>query len=475
MVRQSNETAAPSFIDTAGRLPPMWDRRVIFFANLLSIFFENKEQTKVLSDQVGELDSYSARLIPLVNLLFRGCSGGRNNHLVVERPPDPALCKYLENDLGLSLPELVVLDHNKYLQWGQRLRQESAADLSRIFGEEIDSSKSLCLDGYVTDETLTALASKIGCTTVSTMSGSHDGNNKLLLHRFLADQGLPTLDTVIAESADDISGCADQLSQRGYSSAIVRSQIGASGIGMVKLSGLGETECLPQVPDYFFYEGPCLVQGWLAAGEQGIQSLRSPSTQLFLDETTVYAFDMTEQILSDDSVHEGNESPPAYLDQLPDLRSETIAQAEIVGRWLHRTGYRGPASIDWLVVERSSVKGDVAKMEVFVCEINARVTGATYPSILAKHFHPSGAWLLRNLRLGVPETSAALLQIFESAGHLFHADSHSGILPLNFNFGPDGLVHKGQFICIGDSTEQCHHLLHLAQQDLPGSWNADRD
>lgn len=468
MAHDSNNVDPPTFVDTAGRLPPLWDRRVIFFANLLSIFFENKEQTDVLNDQVGELDSYSARLIPLVNLLFRGS----NNQLVVERPPDAALCRYLEQDLGLSLPRIVVLDHEEYLRWGQRVGDELNADPSEIFGAELSTVEGFFLDGYVTDDTLTRLAVSLGCPTVSTPIGSQEGNNKLLLHQFLAGVGLPTLDTAIAESADDISECARQLAQQGYSSAIVRSQIGASGIGMMRLASLHETDSLQQVPTYFFYEGPCLVQGWLAAGERGIQNIRSPSTQLFLDETTVYAFDMTEQILSVDSIHEGNESPPPYLDQLPNLRAETIRQAEVVGGWLHRTGYRGPASIDWLVVERGGQEGEA---EVYVCEINARVTGATYPSVLAKHFHPSGAWLLRNLRLNVPITSTTLLQIFDSAGHLFHSGGRAGILPLNFNFGSDGLVHKGQFICIGDSTHQCHDLLRLAEQDLPGSWKVDRD
>lgn len=449
----------------------MWDRPVIFFANLLSIFFENKEQTDVLSDQVGELDSYSARLIPIVNLLFRG-SG---NQLVVERPPDEALCRYLQQDLGLSLPKIVVLNHDDYLLWGRRTSSEPDSDPREIFGGELPTGAGLCLDGYVTDETLNGVASKLGCPTISTVSGSHAGNNKLLLHQFLAHEGLPTLDSVIAESADEISECANQLAQRGYSSAIVRSQIGASGIGMIKLSCLQKSELLPHVPSYFFHEGPCLVQGWLAPGEHGIREIRSPSTQLFLDESTVYAFDMTEQILSSDSIHEGNESPPPYLSQLPNLRAETIRQAEKVGAWLHRTGYRGPASVDWLVVQRSKADGATVGMEVYVCEINARVTGATYPSVLAKHFHPSGAWLLRNLRLNVPTNSANLLQIFDSAGHLFHEGSRAGILPLNFNFGADGLVHKGQFICIGDNTDQCHHLLRLAEQDLPGRWKADRD
>jgi hypothetical protein len=446
----------------------MWNRRVIFFANLLSIFFGNEEQTRVLSNQVGELDSYSARLIPILNLLFRGS----DNQLVVEREPDPVLCAYFEQRLGLSLPKIVVLNHDDYLRWGQRIKNQSDADPHQMFA---DINQPFCIDGYVTDETLSRFSSGLDCPTVSTSEASKAGNNKWMLHQFLLQRDLPTLDTVIAETGQDLAACAKQLAQQGYASAIIRSQIGASGIGMMRIDCLKDQEALPRVPEYFFYEGPCLVQGWLAPGVKGISQIRSPSTQLFLDESTVYAFDMTEQILSSESIHEGNESPPPYLDQRPSLRAETIRQAEIVGGWLHQTGYRGTASIDWLVVERDNAQGGTPHLEVYVCEINARVTGATYPSLLAKHFHPSGAWLLRNLRLNIPAASDRLLQIFDQAGHLYHPDRRAGILPLNFNFGADGLVHKGQFVCIGDNTDQCHHFLRLAEQDLPGNWLADRD
>jgi hypothetical protein len=252
---------------------------------------------------------------------------------------------------------------------------------------------------------------------------------------------------------------------------VLRSQIGASGIGMFRLHDLDRPESFPEIPGYFFYEGPCLVQGWFEPGILGIRRLRSPSTQLFVNESHVYAFDMTEQILSRESIHQGNESPPAYFAEFPGLREETMRQAREVGRWLHGTGYRGTASIDWLIVEREGQ----AQPDVFVCEVNARVTGATYPSLLARHFHPTGAWLLRNLRLRVPLCSEDLLQMFEIPGHLYRRGDRKGIIPLNVNFGADGLVHKGQFLCIGETTDECHRFLNLAEQDLPVHWDDDRD
>ncbi len=473
MTASLKSPSRPTFIDTQGRLPPLWQRRSVFFANLLSLFYGNAEQTRVLGDEVGELDSYSNRLIPILDLLF----AQPGNILVVEREPDPDLCRYFREELELSLPKIGVLPHEEYLELGRQLMSNPEASLSDILpaGHPLAgataSDASVWIDGYVTDEVLSVIAQRMHCPTTSSTAASQAGNNKLLLHQFLTAQGLPTVATEMARRSSDIARCTANLMAKGYTAAVVRAQVGASGVGMLKLHDLSQPEPTNKIPDYFFHEGPCLIQGWLSPGVLGINSVLSPSTQLFVDEERVYAFDMTEQILSDHHVHEGNESPPPYLVDHPGIRIETMRQAELVGGWLHGTGYRGTASIDWLVAER---EGE-ADWEVYVCEINARVTGATYPSLLAKHFHPEGAWLLRNLRLSRPVAATRLLEIFASKNHLFQVGRRAGVLPLNFNFGKDGLVHKGQFICIGRDTQECHRFLTLAEEDLPGGWIADRD
>ena len=193
--------------------------------------------------------------------------------------------------------------------------------------------------------------------------------------------------------------------------------------------------------------------------------------QLFLNDSTVYEYDLTEQILSSDSVHQGNESPPSYLAELPGLKDELLRQAGASGRWLHAQGYRGTASVDFLVVERNGRQ----PVDVYVCEINARVTGATYPSMLARHLTPRGAWVHRNLRLGRPMAGRELLDMLRGTGYLFLPQRGSGVLPVNFNFGCDNLVHKGQFLCLGATTDQCRELLEQAAIVLPVGWTFDRD
>ena len=356
-------------VNTGRRLPPFWDREIVFFANLLALFFGNEKETSELADEVGEVDSYGARLIPIVNLMFQG----QRNLLVLEREPAQALCGYFQNELGLRLPELAIMPHRDYQALAAHFRagQREAIDqiLTCTRGHPAD-----WIHGYVTDHVLESIASHVGKRTIASREGSHLGNNKYLLHQYLEEAGLPTVETETAESAAEIPRCVEALRQKGYRDAVLKSQIGASGIGLMKLPEIDAANwTCPEVPEHMFFEGPCMVQGWLRPGVKGVTRMRSPSVQLFVQEEAIYLYDITEQILGGDSVHEGNESPPPYLDQYPGVEEELYRQAGESARWLYRQGYRGTGSVDFLLVEYE----DRPTPEVYVCEINARVTGAT--------------------------------------------------------------------------------------------------
>ena len=446
-----------------GHLPPFWERNAVFVANLLGLFFGNEEETRLLAEEVGEVDSYGGRLVPVIDLLF---AGGGKNLLVLEREPDPALCRYFAEVAGLSLPDQVVLPHRDYLEIGKSLL---AGDWPEhpVLGR-IEASGVEWVDGYVTDGILGSLAARLGRKTISSPEGSYRGNNKRLLHQHLESAGLPVVATELAGEPGEVRECLERLRRSGFTSGVVKASIGASGIGLVKIASL-EDPPEAGIPESFFFEGPCLVQGWLKPGESGVREIRSPSVQMFLSEEAVFLYDLTEQILSQASIHEGNEAPPPYLADRRDLREELLRQGAEAGRWLHAQGYRGTASADFLVTFDAA-----GAFTVYVCEINARVTGATYPSVLARHFLPEGAWLLRNLRFTEPLEGAALLHMLEEGGDLFlPGKTEAGVMPVNFNFGPDGLVHKGQFLCLAHSTAGSHVLLELAELDLP--CEPDRD
>ena len=456
-----------------GRLPKFWDRSVIFFANLLALFYGNEGATQELTDCVGGVETYGGRLCPLINLLFTGS----DNLLVLESHPDEGLLNYFSGELGLDLPEVVVLSHAAYPDLAALLtRAMEARNLSHVADGVAESSEEVAaariaghpakwIDGFVTDEVLTQAAQILGMRTIIEPAASHCGNNKLRLHRFLEETGYPIFDTVVIESVEEFPQAAETLRRQGYQRIVAKAQVGASGIGMHKLDAaapdvdiLGET---------MFYEGDVLVQGWLDETCDGVESVGSPSMQLFLDETTVNIYDVTEQILSEASVHEGNSSPPPFWCE--EIESPMHDQTVAVGRWLHENGYRGTASVDFLVIKRNGA------VEVYVCEVNARVTGATYPSVLARHFCPHGHWLMRNLRIEVPISSGELLANLRQKDHLLEGGSSEGVVPVNFNLSNEGLVTKGQFLCIGRDEHTCLEYLMGAAAVLPVKWTYDRD
>lgn len=452
-------------VQSTNELPSFWKENVAFVANLLALFFGNEEQTKLLAEEVGEVDSYGGRLLPIIDLLF---AGKGKNVLVLEREPDPYLREFFTDVAGLSLPDVEILPHREYRKIGQEM--ERSEMLNHEIVKRLGAHEARRMDGYVTDDTLGRLVEVLGKRTFSTVEGSRRGNNKRLLHEYLETEGLPLPITEIAASPGEVPGCLKKLEQRGFNSAVIKAAMGASGIGMIHVDHLSGCDLPAEtVPEYFFSEGPCLVQGWLKAGCFGITKLRSPSVQLFLNEDTVTMYDVTEQILSQASVHEGNESPPPYLGEHPEWREELLRQASVAAKWLHTQGYRGTASADFLLAEK-----DDGGFEVYVCELNARVTGATYPAVLAKHFMPDGVWLLRNLRFTDPLPGKKLLELLKRSHDLYvPGKSGSGIFPLNFNFGPDGLIHKGQFLCLAPSSGGSRMLLDLAKLDLP--CRPDRD
>ncbi len=456
---------SPEIVDTRGQLPDFWDRSAAFFANLLALFYGNEGQTDLLAKEVGGIESYGGRLLPIIDLLFRG----KDNLLVLESPPNRALCDYFQGTLGLSLPKLSTLGHADYAKLGKALRNGDDPHLAEFLGRFPDPLPPW-LDGFVTDDTLDALARKLDLRTICSPGGSIRGNNKWLLQQFLEAEDLPAFDTEVAESPEDVPACLKALADRGYAKAAAKSQIGASGIGLVKLST--RESGASAVPECLFFEGPVMIQGWLEPGINRVRHLRSPSVQLFLNDETVFLYDVTEQILSQDSIHEGNESPPAYLDSTPWLRGELYRYAGIAGTWLHGQDYRGTASVDFLLVDREGEP----EPEIIICEINARVTGATYPAVLARQFMPHGSWLMRNLEFEPPTQAETLLETLEHAGLLFAPGEPSGILPINFN--PDsssGKIRKGQFLCLAEVPEQCHPLLYRTRETLPVEWIYSRD
>ena len=434
-----------------GRIPEMWNRNVHYFGNVREMFFVNEQQVGELERRVGGVESHGGRLLPILNLMYRGRG---ENTLYLEKMPDLILNEYFQ-DLRLSLPKVDILPQNLYHD-----------PLTLIRKVERDLPE--WIDGYVTDAVLDELSVKAGVPTVTTYHASRLGNHKGALHRHLELRGIPVFPTYYASHPGEVDGCLDRLQAQAFQSAAVKSVIGASGVGLQRISTTpGERV---SIDESYFFEGSCMVQGWLDTSRPEVEEVLSPSVQVFLKENVVSLFDITEQFLSAASLFKGNECPPSYL-EWPDhagIRQELIRQAEIVAAWLHEVGVRGAASIDFLVARGE--KG----FTVYVCEANARVTGATYPSLLARHFHEGGAWVMRNLKFQHPVPTAQLLSILNTHRYLYELGMERGLMPYNLYTCDQGRVEQGQFLVIAPEIMTCKGLLLEAERDIPIDWEYER-
>ena len=456
MTQAAGARPAPALRVHPAHLPRFWDRSAVFVANLLSLFYGNQRQTEILAAQIRGIDSYGGRLLPLIDLLFTGTP----NLLLLETEPDRELRAYHEG-LGLSLPECRLVAPAVY-----RGRNGAGSDREALV-ELLHAHPAPWIDGFVTDHTLEELAHRAGKRTLSSHAGSHNGNNKLLLHQFLARQGLPIFDTEVAETPGHAAECCRRLRAQGYARVALKAPIGGSGIGML---------CLPaaevvadQIPGYLFHEGACLVQGWLEDGANGVQLLGSPSVQLFLSEHEVCLYDVTEQILGPHSVHEGNVAPPPYAAEVAGAVDRLLAVAAQAALWLHAQGYRGTASVDFVLLRREG------ELQAIAAEINARVTGASYPSILARHFISAGAWLMRNLRFHHPMPAQEVLAALEREGCLYHPGAAAGVLPINFNLDAGRQVTKSQMLCLAADAATVQRMCGLVERAFHLKWQYDRD
>lgn len=457
---------SPKVVSKPGELPPFWPHRVVFFANLRALFYGNAEETQELCEIVGNVESYGGRLLPVLNLLFRGT----DNALILEREPDLALHRYFADALGLSLPNHQVLDHHDYLKIARAFEAGQIEKVDELLPDIADWPDRV-IDGYVTDPTLIAIAGRHELRTICTLEGSWRGNNKLLLHQFLESEGHPVFDTTIVERHSEIAPALEQFRKNGYKRAVIKAQIGASGIGLHRLDLPASNETLVALPGMLFYEGPCMVQGWLEPGINGVVGVRSPSVQMFVGDESVHLYDITEQILSRESVHEGNEAIPEFLADHPELQEDLLQIAGAAARWLHGEGYRGLGSADFVVIYNA----DGCPRKPILCEVNARVTGATYPSVLARHLTEGGSWLMRNVRFQRPPASGELLRTLRHQSLLFHRGDTRGAIPINFNPDENQNVAKAQFLGVAPTLAECREIMDSLHDQLPLRVDYDRD
>jgi len=439
-----------------GRLPDCWPDSAVFFANLDCIFFGDPLKTEELVANVMGFSGYGARMLPVLGLLFRGSE----NALLLGEEPDADLSVFFRDVLGLRLPEVLV--HHLPPTCGLRTLGLDAVILHRL-----RASRAPFLDGYVTDPYLEELAAELGKRTVNSHRQCVLANDKIGLNRYLAAASLPLFDGGEA-TAGELRTELERLALLGYRRAAVRAALGASGFGMQVIDL--ETGASRGLSASLHGEERLLVQGWVEEGRLGCSELASPSVQFFCGaEERVSLYDFTDQLLSNNSVHEGNMAPPLSMALEETVRTEIVRQATLVSAWIASLGYRGPGSIDFLVWRQEG------GTRVQVCEVNARVTGATYPSLLALRCNPGGAWLMRNMVFGPCMNVRQFLGFLAERELLFEARSQHGIIPVNVIRAADGQIVKCQLLFLAETTQRCLRLMEEFPAILPSSCRFERD
>ncbi len=440
-----------------GTLPTLWQESAIFYSNLDCIFFGHPEKTRQLLENVSGFHGYGSRLLPIIGLIFRG----NHNLLLLQEEPDPAITHYFSKSLNLRLPTVEIVKVPTECTFGQFIYDEKIR-------QHLRDHPAKLMDGYITDSSLESMAQDLNKKLINTHQCCRNANDKILLHRFLKQVGLPAFDGGEAMLGREVENRFTELKNMGYKKAVVRSSLGASGFGMA----IAELDKIRQ-PAYFeelFPGEKVLVQGWLEEGNMGIDRIFSPSVQFFCDGKGIATlYDITDQLLSKNSIHQGNLSPPESFAADSPTHKEILRQAQITTSWIGSLGYSGTGSIDFLV----STAGE--KITVYICEVNARVTGATYPSLLARNFNPKGAWLMRNISFGPCMTAQEFFDLLAQRDILYVPGSKKGILPLNVIISENRQITKCQLLVLSPMMQQCVEIIEAFPDLLPSSCTFDRD
>ena len=146
---------------------------------------------------------------------------------------------------------------------------------------------------------------------------------------------------------------------------------------------------------------------------------------------------VTDQILSDNLMHEGN----VYTSSAKTLK-EMIDSTRIMSKWLQSEGYGGLVGFDFGEYFNSKT----GEVEHFLSEINPRVNAAVYPKSMMECFNRKQGLKGRQyieafLSAKIKTTARSFAELNESYGHLFFTpETGKGLVPYNI-----GWLEHGKF------------------------------
>lgn len=146
---------------------------------------------------------------------------------------------------------------------------------------------------------------------------------------------------------------------------------------------------------------------------------------------------VTDQLLSDKLVHEGNVYPPSAKTLKGMMNS-----ARRISKWLQAEGYCGLVGFDFGEYFNSKTR----EFKHFLAEINPRTNAATYSKSLMEHLNrkqkqKGGPYIEAFLSANVKTNAGSFAELKESYGHLFfNPKTGKGLVPYN-----TGCLEYGEF------------------------------
>ena len=176
----------------------------------------------------------------------------------------------------------------------------------------------------------------------------------------------------------------------------------------------------------------------------------SPNILMYIEQgnSEILCVSITDQILTDHLVHEGN----IYPTRAKTLK-EMMNSAHRMSKWLQAYGYSGFVGFDF----GEYFNTEKGQLDYFLAEINPRINAATYPKSLMEYLNKKQKqkgwpYIEAFLSANVKTKAGSFAELSELYGHLFFKPKTAkGLVPYNI-----GCLEYGTFTLavFGQSTEE---------------------
>ncbi|WP_158895006.1 ATP-grasp domain-containing protein [Amycolatopsis anabasis] len=344
--------------------------------------------------------------------------GGKGDHVVLKRAPDPGYRAYLE-ELGLDLPEIHVAAESDPARNVSRDALADPALLRALAGLAAGGAHLLAHGVSTVEEELSA---RTGVPLAAPGAARCKAVNSKVYSRRIADElglrqpGGWACDT-LEELAEAVTGAAEVLATG--RKVVLKEAFGVSGKGISVVTSRHRLDRLHRMIEKTARRAgreriAFVLEDW-------VDKRTDLNYQFTVGRDGSAHFDFVKEAITEGGVHKGHRIPA----RLDDAQLAAITRAaEVLGARLAADGYYGVVGVDALVEPDGGIFP--------VLEINARNNMSTYQVPLQERFVPDGAFAMARhypLRLATPLPFGRVRTVL---GDLLFGGTGDGLLVNNF-------------------------------------------